>query len=78
MAFWEIFHFNETVRKLEGADAPKPARAAATPARPTPDIPPAGNTLPTAETLPQATDAHDDAATAPATDHVSHHERRDD
>ena len=77
MAFWEIFHFSETVRKLEGADAPKPARAATAAARPTYDIPPTGDTFPTAETLPRATDAHDDAASAPATDHVSHHERRD-
>ena len=71
MAFWEIFHFNETVRKLEGADAPKPARAEVPAARTSADVPP------TAETLPQTTAAHDDAASAPATDHVPHHERRD-
>src|SRR5215207_2708719 len=67
MAFWEIFHFNETVRKLQGADAPP---AAAPRARATDD------TLPHAHTLPTATDVPD-AASAPATDHVSHHGRRD-
>jgi hypothetical protein len=77
MAFWEIFHFNETVRKLEVADASKPVRAATMTTRPTHNIPQADDTLPTAETLPQTTDAHDDAASAPATDHVPHHERRD-
>ena len=68
MAFWEIFHFNETVRRLEGADAPKPAPA---------DIRPTGDTPPAAETLPQTNAAHDDAAPAPETDHVPHHGRRD-
>ena len=29
MGFWELFHFNETVRKLQGADAP-PAPPGAT------------------------------------------------
>jgi hypothetical protein len=71
MAFWEMFHFSETVRKLEGAGTPKPTRAATPTARMTPD------TTPTADTLPKTTDAHDDAASAPATDHVSHHGRRD-
>ena len=80
MAFWEMFHFNETVRKLEGADAP--ARAA-TPTEPmTPAAPTTHTTagaLPTADPLPTTTttDAHDDAASAPATDHVSNHGRRD-
>ena len=73
MAFWEMFHFNETVRRLQGADAPTPAaRAVTTMPRPT-----TADTLPTANTLPTTTDAHDDAASAPATDHVSHHGRRD-
>jgi hypothetical protein len=77
MAFWEIFHFNETVRKLEGADAAELARAAAPTARPASDVPTPGETIPTAGTLPQAIDAHDDAANAPATDHIPHHGRRD-
>ncbi|MET0623224.1 MAG: hypothetical protein ABW250_09615 [Pyrinomonadaceae bacterium] len=68
MAFWEIFHFNETVRRLEGADALSKTKA--TTAQTTPD------SLPTADTLP-TTDAHDDAASARATDHVSHHGGRD-
>ena len=77
MAFWEIFHFSETVRKLEGADAPSPPRAATPTAHATTDTAPAADTLPTADTLPQTTDAHDDAASAPATDYVPHHERRE-
>ena len=72
MAFWEMFHFNETVRKLQGADAtPYKPR---TEARETSDT---GDSLPTADTLPKTTDAHDDAASAPATDHVPYHGRRD-
>ena len=75
MAVWEMFHFNETVRRLEGASAPsKPAPT------PTPD---AASARPTtnepflaADSLPTTTDAPD-AASAPATDHVPHHERRD-
>jgi hypothetical protein len=77
MAFWEIFHFSETVRKLEGADAPKHTRAAPPTAHATTGTAPAADTLPTADSLPQTTDAHDDAASAPATDYVPHHERRD-
>jgi hypothetical protein len=65
MAFWEIFHFNESVRRLQGADAQ--ARAGLTTPRPAP-----ADSLPTT-----TTDAHEDAASAPATDHVPHHGRRD-
>lgn len=69
MAFWEIFHFKETVRRLQGADA-RPAPRAAAPETPAMEsAPPAANSLPT-------TDATD-AANAPATDHVSHHGRPD-
>ena len=68
MAFWELFHFNETVRKLQGADAAAPAPRLRTP----PTIDP----LPTADSLPTTTDVPD-AASASATDHVPHHERRD-
>jgi hypothetical protein len=65
MAFWETFHFNETVRKLEGADAPRlqPPQAPV-------------NTL-TVDTLPTMTHA-DDAPNARATDHLPHHGRRDE
>ena len=67
MAFWEMFHFNETVRKLQGADAPpyKPQAQA----RETTDA------LPTADTLP--TTHVQDAPSARATDYVPHHGRRD-
>ncbi len=73
MAFWEMFHFNQTVRRFQGADAPASnarGRDDETTAQTTP------NTLPTADTIP-TTDAHDDAASARATDHVPHHGRRD-
>ncbi len=76
MAFWEIFHFNEAVRRLQGADAPPAAARAATTTLPPPR--PTAGTLPAADSLPTTTtDAHEDAASAPATDHVSHHGRRD-
>jgi hypothetical protein len=68
MAFWEIFHFNETVRKLQGADAPpyQPRMEAHEPAG-----------IPTADTLP--TNEHAQDAPSPrATDHVPHHGRRDE
>ncbi|MET0647052.1 MAG: hypothetical protein ABW208_10555 [Pyrinomonadaceae bacterium] len=70
MAFWEMFHFRETVRKLQGADAPPPARAP----RVEPDT--TTDALPTADTLP-TTQLAQDAPTARATDHVPHHGRRD-
>ena len=71
MAIWEIFHFNETVRKLQGADARErelrmEARAAA-------GQPPAAGTFPTT-TVTQV----QDAPSAPAADHVPHHGRRDE
>ena len=65
MAFWEMFHFQETVRKLQGADAP----------RPEPPLLPV--TPPTADTLPTTTHVKD-VPSAHATDHVPHHERRDE
>ena len=68
MALWEIFHFNETVRKLQGADAPPSTPRAG--ARETTD------SLPTADTLP--TTHVQDAPSARATDHVPHHGRRDE
>ncbi|HEX8685829.1 MAG TPA: hypothetical protein VF736_19530 [Pyrinomonadaceae bacterium] len=45
MAFWEIFHFNETVRRLEGAGATKAPAASPT----------------AAESLPTTADAADGA-----------------
>jgi hypothetical protein len=77
MAFWEMFHFNESVRRLQGADAPPPPQPAREPAA-TPPTAANPDTNPTNVTLPTpTTDAHEDAASAPATDHVPHHGRRD-
>jgi hypothetical protein len=63
MGVWEMFHFRETVRKLEGADArpapaasETPARAAVRPAAPEPE----------------------DARRAGEADHLPRHGRRDD
>ncbi len=67
MAVWEIFHFNQTVRRLQGADAP--------PYTPRADAPATNDSLPTADTLP--TTQAQDVPSARATDHVPHHERRD-
>ena len=68
MAFWEMFHFRETVRRLQGADAA--AREPRVEPRATTD------SLPTADSLP--TTNTQDAPTARATDHVPHHGRRDE
>jgi hypothetical protein len=75
MAFWEMFHFNDTVRRLQGADTAARVTTPTTPTLPT-TTHPAADSLPAADTLP-TTDAHDDAASTPATDHVPHHGRRD-
>src|SRR5215210_749313 len=64
MAFWEIFHFNETVRRLQGADAAQSQAAIQAP------LTPSTNPLPTA--------SEPDAASAPTADNLSHHGRRDD
>src|SRR5215210_6910455 len=45
MAFWEMFHFNDTVRRLQGADAPP--YEPRTEARAANDSPPAADALPT-------------------------------
>ena len=68
MAFWEMFHFNETVRKLQGLDrqnAETQSNAAS--------LPPASTQNQTS--LPP-NQADDDARTESA-DNLSHHERRD-
>jgi hypothetical protein len=67
MAFWEMFHFNETVRKLQGADAP--------PYTPQVEARAATDSLPTADTLP--TTHVQDAPSARATDQVPYHGRQD-
>ena len=64
MAFWEIFHFGETVRRLQGADAAQ-SQAAALKSRDA-----------TAAPVPTATET--DASNAPTADYLSHHGRRDD
>jgi hypothetical protein len=64
MAFWEMFHFNQTVRRLQGADARE--REARTEARAT------------AATFPTTVTQVQDAPSAPAADHVPHHGRRDE
>jgi len=66
MAFWEIFHFGETVRRLQGADAAPATGADAAAA------PPKGH-----DPLPTANADVLDAPSAPPTDHVPHHGRRD-
>lgn len=67
MAFWEIFHFRDTVRRLQGADGP--ARAAR-------EI---DAEAPHAPAPARATEPFDpDAARTPQTDNLSHHGRRDD
>jgi hypothetical protein len=68
MAFWEMFHFQETVRKLQGADAP--------PYKPRVETRVTTNSLPTTDTLPTTTHVQD-APSARATDYVPHHERRE-
>ncbi|HZI19877.1 MAG TPA: hypothetical protein VEY09_14930 [Pyrinomonadaceae bacterium] len=61
MGVWELFHFRETVRRLEGADA----RAAS-------------HALPHTAAGRPAAQVRDDADSARAADHLSHHARRDD
>jgi hypothetical protein len=69
MAFWEIFHFRQTVRRLQSADA-----AVARELKP--------NTLSQTDTFSQTdslpTTNEADAARASQPDHLSHHGRRDD
>jgi hypothetical protein len=69
MAFWEIFHFNEAVRRLQGPD-----RAART-AEPV-ALDPAQTRAP--QSLPSNEAHDDDAARVPQADHVSNHGRRDE
>jgi len=71
MAFWEIFHFNNAVRRLQGPErTAQPLRA---------QQPPALNSVPTRtpQSLP-SNEAHEDAARATQADNVSNHGRRDE
>jgi hypothetical protein len=72
MAFWEIFHFNAAVRRLQGPDrSAQPLRAQEPIAL--------GATTPRApESLPSNEAHEDDAARTPQADNVSHHGRRDE
>lgn len=69
MAFWEIFHFNAAVRRLQGPERPaplaqQPVAMGSVQAR-------------TPQSLP-SNEAHEDAARATQADNVSHHGRRDE
>jgi hypothetical protein len=64
MGLWELFHFRETVRRLDGADA----RAAALSAAPV---------AATDSTAATAGRDRDDAEPVRPADHLSHHPRRD-
>ncbi len=65
MAFWETFHFRETVRRLQGLDSPPPVAAKT-------DV-----TVKTDATFKGDADAAD-AVRVPEADHLPRHERRDD
>ena len=71
MAFWEIFHFNDAARRLQGPERTAPANRAQQPA--------ALNSVQTStpQSLP-SNEAHEDAARATQANHVSHHGRRDE
>jgi len=72
MAFWEIFHFNDAVRRLQGPDRtelPRRTQAPALSVEPTPHAP---------LTLPSNEARNEDAAPAPQADHVSNNVGRDD
>lgn len=72
MAFWEIFHFNDAVRRLQSPDrAALPSRAQE----------PALSVEPTTHapvTLPSSEARNEDAAPVPQADHVSNNVGRDD
>jgi hypothetical protein len=63
MAFWEVFHFNETARKLDGVDRPNVNTQSFT-------------SMPNTTSLPPIN--VNDAARTTSADNLSHHERRND
>jgi len=71
MAFWEIFHFNAAVRRLQGPERTAQPLSAQEPS--------ALNSVPTRtpQSLP-SNEAHEDAARATQADNVSNHGRRDE
>jgi hypothetical protein len=84
MAFWEAFHFRETVRRLQGLDNPPPAAAtpdASARAQAQTDVTVKTDTaLKTEATDAGHADAVDavDVARADSPDNLPRHERRDD
>lgn len=70
MAFWEMFHFRETVRRLQGLDSPQPA------AQPDANVRTQAQTGVTVRA--EATADAADAARVDSPDHLPRHERRDD
>ena len=78
MAFWEIFHFKDTLRRLQSMDA-RP-QVAMPPAPQAPAQLPPNQVRHDANVAGQDDNAvrRDDAARAPLADNLSHHGRRDD
>lgn len=74
MAFWEIFHFNAAVRRLQGAER------SATLARAQEPVALNSVQTRTPQSLPSnpSNEVHEDAARATQADHLSHHGRRDE
>lgn len=74
MAFWEIFHFNAAVRRLQGAE--RPATAAPLARAQEPVVINSAQAR-TPQSLP-SDEAYEDAARATQADNLSHHGRRDE
>ena len=79
MAFWEMLHFRETVRRLQGLDREPTTRAKMpdSPARDADSLTTTANSPAMMADSPATNDAPD-AARTPQADNLSHHERRDD
>ena len=79
MAFWEMLHFRETVRRLQGLDREPttPAKRPDSPARDADSLTMTANSPAMIADSPATNDAPD-AARTPQADNLSHHERRDD
>jgi hypothetical protein len=77
MAFWEMFHFRETVRRLQGLDSPPPVAAKTDATVKTEATVKTDVTVKADATVQGDADAAD-AARVPEADHLPRHERRDD
>lgn len=75
MAFWEIGHFRQTTRRLQG-EADTSMRAFVATTNVTPST--LAATTPQKQFISTRAAADDDAAHTANADHLSHHERRDD